>query len=144
MSRGRKLRRQRACKESFLTLNPLRKLREDSHWTARSQQRCRDRLGVYFSASYLGLLLKYLKRPMIPAVRPPYTMPTSTPAMTRSIREYDARLNTMVISVIVNANNAHVNKEYRCHGGGPSSCDFVRLVADMGTSRVDVIGGAQA
>jgi len=26
----------------------------------------------------------------------------------------------------------------------PSSCDCVRLVADMGTPRVDVIGGAQA
>ena len=81
-------------------------------------------------------------RPMIPAVRPPYTIPDSTPAMTRSIGEYDARLTTMVISVIVNANNAHVNKEYRSHGGGPSFCDFVRL-ADMGTSRVDVISGAQ-
>lgn len=89
--------------------------------------------GVNFSASYLGLLLKYLTRPMIPAVRTPYTTPTSTPMMTRSITEYDARLNTIVINVIVNANDAHVNKEYRCHGGGPSSCDFVRLVADMGT-----------
>ena len=78
---------------------------------------------------------------MIPAVRPPYTMPSSTPTMTRSISEYDARLSSIVISVIVNPNNAHVNKEYRCHGGGPCSCDFVRLVADMGTSRVDVIEG---
>jgi len=95
---------------------------------------------MYFS-SYLGLLLKYLRRPMIPAVRPPYTMPSSTPTMTRSISEYDARLSSIVISVIVNPNNAHVNKEYRCHGGGPCSCDFVRLVADMGTSRVDVIEG---
>jgi len=98
-------------------------------------------LDVYFYANYLGLLLKYLRRPMIPAVRPPYTMPNSTPTMTRSISEYDARLNSMVMSVIVNPNNAHVNKEYRCHGGGPFSCDFVRLLADMGTSWVDGIGG---